>query len=171
MNKFEPNNLVKECMKNEDIMGLRGALIGIILGDRTLSNEKLDNTLNFIASKNINIYEKFDGGDIVFNTVENRNFTEENYSEAIFNLKSNFCKERITDVKNISKELYGSNPKKEESVSITDKNGGDPGKKQTSHQREVNQSKGNNSMKILGAIAVVAVVAVAVGLVINSMNQ
>lgn len=170
MNKFEPNNLVKECVKNQDIMGLRGALIGTILGDRTLSNGKLDNTLNFISSKNINIYEKFDGGDIVFNTVENRNFTEENYSEAIFNLKSNFCKERIADVKNISKELYGSYFKKEENESRADENGANLGKKQMSHSREVNQTKESNSIKIVTGIAVVAAIALAVGIAMKVMK-
>ncbi|SFC99699.1 hypothetical protein [Clostridium uliginosum] len=165
MNNFEPNQLVKECIANKDIMGLKGALVGIIFSNRSFSNGEFDNTLERITSKGINIYEKFDGEDIVCNTIKGRSFTEDDFAEAVYYLKVNFCQERIKDVKKISKKIYIDSCVKVntgESAFKTAKNGENSEKKHISHQTKMNQNKKNNSIKIIAGIAVVAAIAIAI---------
>ncbi|PRR82000.1 hypothetical protein [Clostridium vincentii] len=169
MSNFKPNNLVKECINNKDIKGLKGALVGIILSDRNFSKGYFDNTVSYIIDNcgSDMIYEKFDGEDILSVNIKNSKITEDDFAEAVYNLKDNFCQERINDVKAISKEIYGNKAigaNKKEVIFTEDKDGNNPIKKQISHQREVNQKEENNSIKVVVGIAVVAAIAVAIAM-------
>ena len=53
------------------------------------------------------VYQEYDKKQLVSD--EKSEYTAEDFSEAVFLLKENFCKERINDVKKIGKALYGNN--------------------------------------------------------------
>ena len=89
-------------------------------------------------------------------------YTDEDFAKAIFQLKKNFCDERINDVKTIGEKLYGKNKskpsktiQKTESVKVevhnnNEKAGMDPNLK--SHQQKV------NPVVVLGLVAVVVII-------------
>lgn len=169
MNKFIANKLVKECIENNDIDGLKGAFVGIIFSDRSFSKGYFDNTVNYIVSMPIEskLYDKFNEKELLSNTIKNRRFTDDDFEAAVYKLEENFCQERINDVKKISKGIYGivsTEVNKKESTFIAAKDGNNPIKKQISHQGEVNQKEENNSIKIVVGIAVVAAIAVAIAM-------
>ena len=104
---FKPNRLVEECIERSDIRGLKGAFVGIIFSDRSFSSGDFDNTLSYIKSKtNINVMESFDNGELLSNKINSGRVTEDDFEEAVYNLKVNFSKERIDDVKKLAKVLY-----------------------------------------------------------------
>lgn len=170
MSTFEPNKLVKKYIEKKDKIGLKSALIAIISSNRSFSNKEFDETLLVIKKNEINIYEEYDGEDIICNTVKGRSFTEDDFEEAVCSLKVNFCQERIDDVERIGKELYGRNSDNEESTFIIDEDGGNSGKNQMSHPKNVIQTQENTTMKIVKGLAVVAAAAIVVGLAIKIMK-
>ena len=84
-------------------------------------------------------------------------FTDEDFARAVFELKRNFCKERIADVKKIGTTLYKKAP-----ASSNAKETG------TSPNAECHQTINTNKLKIAGLVAVgVAIVAVAVIVILS----
>lgn len=162
---FKPNRLVQECIENSDVRGLKGALVGIIFSDRSFKSGDFDNTLSYIKNKtNINIMERFDNGELLSNKINSGKVTEDDFEEAVYNLKVNFCEERIKDVKKLAKVLYGKN----NAIQTTGRAGQSQGKKHQSHQNVKNQS--SNGTLIVAGVVTVAAIAVAAGLIIKMMR-
>lgn len=162
---FKPNRLVQECIERSDIRGLKGAFVGIIFSDRSFKSGDFENTLSYIKTKtNMNIMERFDGGELLSNKINSGKVTEDEFEEAVYNLKVNFCEERIKDVKKLAKVLYGKN----NTIQTTGRTGQSQGKKQQCHQSMKNQN--SNGVMIAAGIITVAAVAVAARLIIKMMK-
>ena len=160
MRNFEVNELVKECMNNNDIVGLKGALIAIIFSDKQFKTDDFDNTLEVLKLNGINIYEKYDGKELISKTKQS--FTNQDYRNSIFDLEKNFCIERINEVKNISKSIYGNVVKN--SVSNNIRKEVTPAKKKKSSQKK------SPTEKILIGAAAVALTAAAIGITIKLLK-
>lgn len=171
MSRFVPNKLVQECIQNNDIKGLKGAFVGIIFSDRSFSKGEFDHTLDYIRKeRNIKILESFDNGELLSNKINNGSVTEDDFEEAVYNLKVNFCKERIDDVKKLGKYSYGKNISSKVTVSDT-LIGGNQGKKsQSHHQKKVNQKEKSKTALVVAGIVTVAALAVAVNFLIKAMK-
>ena len=143
MNNFKVNSFIKECIDNNDVEGIRVALTTIIYGDRNFSKGEFENSLNYVVNT-CGIREIFEELDttapLICNSVKGRNFNEDDFAEAVYELKVNFCRERIEDVKAISKVLY---PIKGQTNGICEKKkavgGNVPGKKSL-NQKEQKQA-------------------------------
>lgn len=170
MSRFAPNKLVQECIANNDIRGLKGAFVGIIFSDRSFSKGEFDDTLDYIRKEsNLKILESFDNGEILSKKISGGNITEDDFEEAVYNLKVNFCTERIDDVKKLGRALYGKNIKSQATVSsIT--SGGNKGKKtQSHHQKNMNPKKESKAGFVIAGIVTVAAIA-AVSFIMKSMK-
>lgn len=172
MRKFTPNKLVQECIANNDIRGLRGAFVAIILSDRSFSKGEFDETLNYIYGETkLVILEGFNNEELLSKKISVGNITEDDFAEAVYNLKVNFCKERIDDVKKLAKALYGKNMKIKGTVSSTTDGGNVQGKKsQGHHQNKVNRKKEFKVGLVIAGIVTVVAIAVAVGLALKGME-
>lgn len=169
MSGFVPNKLVQECIANNDVRGLKGAFVAIIFGDRSFSSGNFDNTLDYVRREtNLNVLESFDNGELLSKKISNGSITEDDFEEAVYNLKVNFCKERIDDVKKLAKALYGKNIRPQITVSHTSSGGSAQIKKnQCHHQKNIGKKKESKIGLIVG---IAAVAAIAVGLAIKSMK-
>lgn len=157
--------IIEEAIAQNDIATLREAVGSICYSSRDFSSGEFDEVVRYIESKGIKLKDDTLIGPPTISSQKNT-FSEEDFTRAVFELKKNFCDERIMDVKHIGRTLYGS-PKKADSsfesssidknVEIENKRGTDPNLK--SHLR-----------RIIG-IAIVCVVAVVVILlIIMTMN-
>lgn len=109
MSSFEPNKLIKECIEKKDINRLRGTVTGILVRDRNASTGDFENNINYIIDECgiTELFENFDSTKpLVSDSVKDRRLTDEDFSDAVYYLKNNFCKERIDDVIKIGRELY-----------------------------------------------------------------
>lgn len=109
MKSFEPNKLIKECIEKNDITRLRGTLTGIVVRDRNFSTGDFENNINYIVNEQgiKELFEEFDDSKpLVSSIVKERELSDEDFSDAIYYLKNNFCSERIEDIKKIAEILY-----------------------------------------------------------------
>lgn len=170
MSRFVPNKLVQECIQNNDIKGLKGAFVGIIFSDRSFSKGEFDHTLDYIRKeRNLKILESFDNGELLSKKINSGNITEDDFEEAVYNLKFNFCKERIDDVKKLGRYLYDKNKSYKSTVSDTSIGGNQGKKSQSHHQKKVNPKEDKTCLVVAG-IVTVATLAVAVNLLIKAMK-
>lgn len=165
------SKLVKDSIEERDIIGLKGAFVAIIFSDRSFSSGNFDNTLEYVVSEtDLKIFESFDGGELLSKKINSGNITEDDFEEAVYNLKVNFCKKRIEDVKKLGEFLYGKNIK---SKIITSSNldGGNTKEKKTHgcQLNKLNAQKESKAGLVAAGIAVAAIV-VAMGFWIKSMK-
>lgn len=171
MSRFIPNKLVQECIANNDIRGLKGAFVAIIFSDRNFSSSDFDNTLNYIRKEtNLKILESFDNGELLSKKISSGNITEDDFGEAVYNLKVNFCKERIDDVKKLGKTLYGKNVRHQVTASSSEDGGYAQGKKTQRHQSNIKQKTESKTGLIIAGIVTVAAAVVAVSFLMKSMK-
>ena len=100
--------------KDVDIEGLREAIANICYTNRDLSNGEFFEAIKYVESKGIKLKDDKLVGRPTVSSQKNE-FTDEDYARAIFELKKNFCDERIEDVQIIGKALYGKNNQKKNS--------------------------------------------------------
>lgn len=110
--------------------------------------------------------EIFDDGELLSNKINSGKVTEDDFGEAVYNLKVNFCEERIKDVKKLAKVLYGKN----DTIQTTGRAGQSQGKKQQCHQQMKNQNQSSNGTLIVAGVVTVTAIAVAAGLIIKIMK-
>lgn len=106
-NKFKiagKYNAIENGIKNKDIKSLRETIGSICYTNRNFSDGEFDEAIKYVESKGIKIKEKYDGKGLIH--TGKSSFTDEDFARAVFNLKKNFCDERIKDVKTIGKSLY-----------------------------------------------------------------
>lgn len=89
-------------------------------------------------------------------------FTDEDFADAVFELKKNFCQERISDVKTIGKKLYGTQKPEGKNGQASQ---GESRPKGESHQPKQEWRK----IVVIGVVAIVAVI-VLVLLIKNKMQ-
>lgn len=153
MGSFEATDDFKKCIENREYEDIRWTLSALIFTDRSFSKKTFDNALEYVEDQIGNdIYEEYNNKGLISDGKSS--FTEDDFEEAVAELSSNFSKERIEDVKKISKMVYGNKNGEEYNQS------NDEGKKK---QIVIGKSKEEKITPIYWAIlAVGAVVTIAV---------
>lgn len=150
MQKYES---IERGILQNDVKALRESIGSICYTCRDFSNGEFDEVVKYVLEKGIKLMDDTLVGELV--SSGKATYTDEDFARAIFELKKNFCKERIADVKKIGTTLYR---KKEEPKSQT---------VGTSPNVQSHQAPNNAKLKVAGLVAAgLAVVAVAVILVI-----
>lgn len=101
---------IENGIKNKDVKALREAIGSICYTSRDFSSGEFDEAIQYVESKGIQLKDEKLIGDPTISSQKD-SFTDDDFADAIFELKNNFCDERIKDVKNIGKKLYGSSKK------------------------------------------------------------
>lgn len=130
---------------------LRGALGNICYTNRNFSNGEFDEVLQYIEQKGIKIKEDSLKGNLVSEGKEK--FSENDFGDAVFELKENFCDERIADVKKIGRAVYGGSNDSPKPSQETPKD--THPKKERSHQKPQNSK---TAMWILVAVVLILIV-------------
>ena len=133
-----------------DIILLREAIGNICYTNRSFSNGEFDEVLSYIEKKGVKIKDEGLKGELV--SEGKKSFSEEDFGDAVFELKENFCDERIADVKKIGRALYGTSKKPTPAVSQNNLNGAVP-------NVQSHQDTGNTKI-IVGILVAVAIMIV-----------
>ncbi|MCI7061692.1 MAG: hypothetical protein MR965_05760 [Lachnospiraceae bacterium] len=142
-----------------DIKALREALGSISYTNRDFSNGEFDEAVEYVKSKGIKIMDESLVGDPAISS-QKKTFTDADFAKAIFELKKNFCEERIEDVKTIGRSLYSKN---DESVEKTDHHA-DTGSNKNGQSPNVSGHQQSKIPMVLGLVAVVVIVVVIISL-------
>lgn len=135
---------IENGIKNNDISALREAIGSICYTSRDFSSGEFDEAIKYVESKGIKLKDDMLMGNTTISSIK-EDFTDEDFADAVFELKNNFCDERINDVKIIGKKLYGRIPKGDNETNIS--NGASPNHQ--SHQ---------SGLIILVAIIIIVIV-------------
>lgn len=153
MQKYD---FIEKGILQNDVKALRESIGSICYTCRDFSNGEFDEVVRYVLAKGIKLMDDTLVGELVSTGKET--YTDEDFARAIFELKKNFCQERIADVKKIGTTLYRK--KVEPQVQASQTSG-------TSPNVQSHQAPNNAKLKVAGLVAAgLAVVAVAVILVI-----
>ena len=97
---------VEKGIANNDIKALREAIGSICYTNRDFSNGEFFEVVSYVESKGIKLKDDTLLGDEPVSRIK-LEFDEDDFTRAVFELKRNFCDERIKDVEIIGKKLYG----------------------------------------------------------------
>ena len=150
MQKYEA---IEKGIQEKDIKRLREDIGSICYTCRNFSDGEFDEVVEYVVSKGVSLFDSTLNGDLV--SFGKDIFTDEDFARAVFELKRNFCKERIADVKKIGTTLYKKAP-----ASSNAKGTG------TSPNAECHQTTNLNKLKVAGLVAVGVAIVAAVVLVI-----
>lgn len=107
MGFFKPTDTFKKGIENRENEYLRRTLGNLIFTDRSFNKNIFDDALTYVKEEIGNdIYEEYNNKGLISD--RKSSFTEDDFEEAVAELSSNFSKERIEDVKKISKMVYGN---------------------------------------------------------------
>lgn len=113
--EMQKYDTIEKGIKNNDVQSLRNALGNICYISRDFSDGEFDEVVKYVEKHGIKIKDdKLTGKPII--SGQKNEFSEEDFARAIFEMKKNFCDERIEDAKTIGRALYGN--KKEERAQI-----------------------------------------------------
>ena len=99
---------IESCIANHDIEGLRNAIGSLCYVSMDFSSGDFLEAISYVESKGIKLKEDSLVGELV--SKGKTTFTEDDFGDAVFELKENFCQERIDDVMMIGKAVYGGRP-------------------------------------------------------------
>lgn len=97
---------IENGIAKNDVKALREAIGSICYTNRNFSNGEFFEVVKYVESKGIQLKDKELMGNPTISSQKSE-FTDEDFARAIFELKRNFCDERIQDVKMIGEKLYG----------------------------------------------------------------
>ena len=158
MQKYEA---IEYGIAKNDVKALREAIGSICYTNRDFSNGEFEEAVKYVESKGIQLKDKVLKGNPTISN-QKSDFTDEDFAKAIYELKKNFCDERINDVKTIGMKLYGkkvSDTKATVSKPVVKKNrvaersistGTLPN--QQSHQQK------NKIPMVIGLVAIIAII-------------
>lgn len=95
---------IEKGIEQHDIKGLREAIGSICYTSRDFSSGEFDEAVRYVEKKGIKIKDDSLIGELV--SSGKTDYTDEDFARAVFELKKNFCDDRIEDVKKIGKSLY-----------------------------------------------------------------
>lgn len=141
---------IEKGIEKKDVQALREAIGSICYTSRDFSSGEFDEAVKYVESKGIKIKdEQLIGTPTI--TSQKSTYTDDDFADAIFELKENFCDERIEDVKTIGKKLYGSSSRTEPVKTSTDEKPG------TSPNLQGHQEK-NNRTRIIILVAIIVII-------------
>ena len=145
---------IENGIRERDVEALREAIGGLCYACPDFSDGEFDEVVAYVTTQEIPLLDPALDGELI--GTDKESFTDEDFARAVFELKRNFCEERIADVKAIGMALYGENTDVE--------TGDDP-------NAEGHQTLDIKKLKIAGLVAAaVAVVAVTILSVILLMK-
>ena len=100
-----------------DVESLREAVGSICYTCRSFRNGEFDEAVEYVLSRGIPLLEDKLVGELV--SKDKESFTDEDFAKAVFELKQNFTKERIEDVKAIGSALYSDGEEEAEAEDVT----------------------------------------------------
>ena len=104
-NKFDS---LDEKIEKNDVDYLRDAIGSICYISRDFSSGDFDAAIKYVESKGIKLKEPYNGKpELILNKKKLSECTEDDFRDAVFELKENFCTERINEVKKIGKYMFG----------------------------------------------------------------
>ena len=95
---------IENGIKTGDVEALREAVGSICYTCRSFSNGEFDEVVEYVISSGVQLFDVELVGELV--STDKESFTDEDFAKAVFELKQNFTKERIEDVKSIGRALY-----------------------------------------------------------------
>ena len=101
--------------------------------------------MEYVLQQGIEVFEQYDGKKLLSD--ENKNLSDEDFSDAVFQLQENFCRQRIDDVKNIGMRLYQ-----------TDSAGINENEQNTDINNDHNEIKNRNLYIAIGIILVIIII-------------
>jgi hypothetical protein len=97
---------VEKGIANNDVKALREAIGSICYTNRDFSNSEFFEVVRYVESNGIKLKDDTLVGAEPVSKIKTE-FDEDDFTRAVFELKRNFCDERIKDVETIGKKLYG----------------------------------------------------------------
>lgn len=101
---MQKNESIERAILQNDIIFLREAIGNICYIYRDFSNDEFDAMVEYVCGKGVELMDNELIGGLISNG--KTTYTDDDFTRAIFELKKNFCQERIDDVKKIGKILY-----------------------------------------------------------------
>ncbi len=101
MQKYEA---IERGILENDLEALRESVGSICYTCRNFKNGEFDEVVEYVISRGIPLLDPDLNGELVSEGKES--FTDADFARAVFELKENFCEERIADVKRIGEALY-----------------------------------------------------------------
>ena len=135
---------IENGIRERDVEALREAIGGLCYACPDFSDGEFDEVVAYVTAQEIPLLDPALDGELI--GADKESFTDEDFARAVFELKRNFCEERIADVKAIGMALYGEN---------TDAETGDDPNAEGHQTLEI--TKLNIAGLVAAAVAVVAV--------------
>lgn len=115
--------LVNKAISNNDERSATEYLCNIIYTDMNFSTDIFDRIVRRVRTEFPTaecFSQKFNGNPALVSKTKTT-FVKEDFSDAVFELKENFCDERIDDVKVIGKALYNEAAAKSDKAAVSEK--------------------------------------------------
>lgn len=155
-----------------DMYDIVGALMGYINADPGFKTNDFEEAIQYVLKNGVSESELFEAFDPEYKFEEDSSkWDEDYYSYSQVYLKKNFCKKRISHVKDVAKKLYpgkvSSQPAKATVTSnMQARNVGTVPKKAQSQQQHVNSRKEMPTVgKVVIAVAIVVLLALVISLI------
>ncbi|MBR1442582.1 MAG: hypothetical protein IJ583_03505 [Firmicutes bacterium] len=109
MATYVPNEKVRKCIEEKDLTSLREYIGTIIYTDRAFLHGEFEAAIKYITEDCylVELFEPFNGYPPLKSKITNIAFSKTDFTEAVYELKNNFCRERIEDIKMIGRIVYG----------------------------------------------------------------
>lgn len=108
LTNYVPNEKVLKCIEERDFPALREYIGTIIYTDRAFLHGEFEAAIRYLTEECYltEIFEKFNENPPLKSKSGTMHYKVEDFTAAVYELKNNFCRERIEDVKTIGKDLY-----------------------------------------------------------------
>lgn len=165
MRKYES---IEAGIANNDIAALREAVGSLCYTDRDFSDGEFDEAVKYVEGRGIKLREDTLSGPPTISS-QKTEFTDDDFADAVFELKENFCDERIADVKNIGRVLYGKETRQDPCNTGSNQSGKRTDNTHSSVEKRADPNLGSRSHKRV--IALVVCVAAVILIIILLLVQ
>lgn len=148
---------IENGIAQNDVKALREAIGSICYTNRDFSNGEFFEVIKYVESKGIQLKDVGLVGNPTISSQKSE-FTDEDFAKAIFELKRNFCDERIQDVKTIGKKLYGKKGVAPKSVSERNDNTMQTSSAGTLPNHQSHQKNRSKTPMEIGLVAIVVII-------------
>ena len=136
-NRFD---FLDEKIEKNDVKLLRDMIGSICYINRDFARDDFDAAIKYVENKGIKLREPYNSKpELILNKKDLSECTQDDFEDAVFELKENFCTERINEVKKIGKYVYGPGGKA--------KNNDD--KKKDSTKDDTSEKKDNKNNELI----------------------
>lgn len=152
-------DVIEKGITNKDKKLLREAIGNMCYINKDFSNDEFFKVIKHVEDSNVELKEELKG-----NLISNQKseFEDEDFTRAVFELKNNFCDDRIKDVMIIGKTLYGkkvnTSTQKPDTSKQVETQGKNPN--QSSHRK-------NNEVMVIGGLVAVAIIVIVIAILLR----